>query len=69
MATLPQPVRVFTAGNAYRYNRMQRGRLREFVQFDVEAIGSADPAVDAELIALADALADGASAWTAWSSS
>ena len=31
---------------------MQRGRLREFVQFDVEAIGSADPAVDAEIIAL-----------------
>ncbi len=52
MATLPQPVRVFSCGNAYRYNRMQRGRLREFVQFDVEAIGSADPAVDAEIIAL-----------------
>jgi histidyl-tRNA synthetase len=52
MATLPQPVRIFSTGNAYRYNRMQRGRLREFVQFDVEAIGSADPAVDAEIIAL-----------------
>lgn len=52
MATLPQPVRIFSCGNAYRYNRMQRGRLREFVQFDVEAIGSADPAVDAEMIAL-----------------
>ena len=52
MAKLPQPVRVYSHGNAYRYNRMQRGRLREFVQFDVEAIGSADPAVDAEIIAL-----------------
>jgi histidyl-tRNA synthetase len=52
MATLPQPVRIYSSGNAYRYNRMQRGRLREFVQFDVEAIGSADPAVDAEIIAL-----------------
>jgi histidyl-tRNA synthetase len=52
MATLPQPVRIFSSGNAYRYNRMQRGRLREFVQFDVEAIGSADPAVDAEIVAL-----------------
>jgi histidyl-tRNA synthetase len=52
LAKLPQPVRIFSCGNAYRYNRMQRGRLREFVQFDVEAIGSADPAVDAEIIAL-----------------
>ena len=42
----------YSIGNAYRYNRMQRGRLREFVQFDAEAIGSADPAVDAEIIAL-----------------
>lgn len=52
LATRPQPVRVYSFGNAYRYNRMQRGRLREFVQFDVEAIGSDDPAVDAEIIAL-----------------
>ena len=52
LATRPQPVRIYSCGNAYRYNRMQRGRLREFVQFDVEAIGSADPAVDAEIIAL-----------------
>lgn len=48
----PQPARLWTAGPAYRYNRVQRGRYREFQQFDVEAIGSADPAVDAELIAL-----------------
>jgi histidyl-tRNA synthetase len=52
MAMLPQPVRVYASGAAFRYNRAQRGRLREFVQFDVEAIGSADPAVDAELVAL-----------------
>jgi histidyl-tRNA synthetase len=52
MSRRPQPVRVFTAGGAWRFNRPQRGRYREFVQFDVEAIGSADPAVDAELIAL-----------------
>jgi histidyl-tRNA synthetase len=52
MSRRPQPVRVFTAGNAWRFNRPQRGRYREFVQFDVEAIGSSDPAVDAELIAL-----------------
>ncbi len=48
----PRPVRVWTAGSAYRYSRVQKGRYREFEQFDVEAIGSDDPAVDAELIAL-----------------
>jgi histidyl-tRNA synthetase len=52
MSRRPQPVKVYCYGTAYRYNRTQRGRYREFVQFDVEAIGSADPAVDAELIAL-----------------
>ena len=41
----------------YRYSRPQRGRYREHWQFSVEAIGSADPAVDAELIQLYDELA------------
>ncbi len=59
MAKRPQPVRVFTCGTAYRYNRAQRGRYREFYQFDVEAIGSADPAVDAEVIALEMAWLEG----------
>jgi histidyl-tRNA synthetase len=36
----------------FRYNRVQRGRLREHYQFGVEAIGSGDPAMDAEVIAL-----------------
>jgi histidyl-tRNA synthetase len=36
----------------YRYDRPQRGRYREHWQWSVEAIGSADPAVDAELIQL-----------------
>jgi histidyl-tRNA synthetase len=48
----PQPVKIWTVGACYRYNAVQRGRLREFHQFDAEAIGSTDPAVDAELIAL-----------------
>jgi histidyl-tRNA synthetase len=52
MAKLPQPVRLWTVGACYRYNAVQRGRLREFNQFDAEAIGSVDPATDAELIAL-----------------
>ena len=47
-----QPVRVWCAGSCYRYAAVQRGRYREFTQVDAEAIGSDDPAVDAELIAL-----------------
>lgn len=37
----------------FRYERQQAGRYRQFVQFGVEAIGSKDPAIDAEVIALA----------------
>ena len=47
-----QPVRLWCAGSCYRYAAVQRGRYREFTQVDAEAIGSEDPAVDAELIAL-----------------
>ena len=45
--------RVWCAGPMFRRERPQRGRLRQFHQFDVEAIGFAGPDVDAELIALA----------------
>ncbi len=48
----PQPVKVFTVGPMFRYAAPQKGRYREFWQLDFEALGSADPAVDAELIAL-----------------
>ncbi len=37
----------------FRYERQQAGRYRQFVQYGVEAIGSADPAIDAEVISLA----------------
>ena len=49
----PLPVKVFTAGPAFRYERPQAGRYRQFYQFDLEAIGTEDPAVDAETIAVA----------------
>ena len=52
MSRLPQPVKQYYVASMYRYNRVQRGRLREHWQFGVEAIGSDDPAVDAEVIAL-----------------
>jgi histidyl-tRNA synthetase len=48
-----QPTKLFYFGPMFRYERPQAGRMRQFVQFGVEALGSADPAVDAEVIALA----------------
>lgn len=48
-----QPVKVSYLGPMFRYERSQKGRYRQFVQFGVEAIGSKDPAVDAEVIELA----------------
>ncbi|MTD29711.1 histidine--tRNA ligase [Planomicrobium sp. YIM 101495] len=47
-----QPVKLFYTGPMFRYERPQAGRMRQFVQFGVEAIGSKDPAIDAEVIAL-----------------
>jgi histidyl-tRNA synthetase len=52
----PQPVKLYTLGPMWRYDRPQRGRYREHWQLSVEAIGSDDPAVDAELIQFYDAL-------------
>ncbi|MFL0507547.1 histidine--tRNA ligase [Ureibacillus sp. 179-F W5.1 NHS] len=48
-----QPVKLSYMGPMFRYERQQAGRYRQFVQFGVEAIGSADPAIDAEVISLA----------------
>jgi histidyl-tRNA synthetase len=48
----PQPQKLYTTGPMWRYDRPQRGRYREHWQLSVEAIGSNDPAVDAELIQL-----------------
>ncbi|RSK27982.1 histidine--tRNA ligase [Bacillus sp. HMF5848] len=48
-----QPTKLFYIGPMFRYERPQQGRYRQFVQFGVEAIGSNDPAIDAEVISLA----------------
>lgn len=48
-----QPVKLSYIGPMFRYERQQAGRYRQFVQFGVEAIGSADPAIDAEVISFA----------------
>jgi histidyl-tRNA synthetase len=52
----PLPVKLYTIGPMWRYDRPQRGRYREHWQLSVEAIGSDDPAVDAELIRFYDEL-------------
>ncbi|MBQ9441822.1 MAG: histidine--tRNA ligase [Selenomonadaceae bacterium] len=46
-------VKLFYIGSMFRYDRPQAGRLREFHQFGVEALGEKNPAVDAEIILLA----------------
>ncbi len=48
----PQPVKLYTQGTMYRYSAPQKNRYREHWQQSVEAIGSDDPAVDAEVIHL-----------------
>jgi histidyl-tRNA synthetase len=53
MHNLPQPVRMFYVCPVFRYERPQAGRFRQHHQFGVEAIGDADPSVDAEVIELA----------------
>ena len=52
----PQPAKLFTVASMYRYGAPGRGRYREHWQASVEAIGTDDPAIDAELIQLYDTL-------------
>jgi histidyl-tRNA synthetase len=52
----PQPLKLFTIGPMYRYSAPGRGRYREHWQASVEAIGSDDASIDAELIQLYDTL-------------
>jgi histidyl-tRNA synthetase len=57
MSRLPQPVKLWYLSSFFRYERAQRGRYRQFWQVGTEAIGSHDPAVDAEsIVLLADLL-------------
>ncbi|WP_239705962.1 MULTISPECIES: histidine--tRNA ligase [unclassified Mammaliicoccus] len=46
------PVKLYYTGPMFRYERKQKGRYRQFVQFGVEAIGSENPAIDVEIIAM-----------------
>jgi len=52
MSSLPQPVKLFYQISAYRYEKVQAGRYREFHQFGVELLGSKSPSADAEVISM-----------------
>jgi len=47
-----KPIKWFAVPQLFRYERQQKGRLREHFQFNADVIGETDPAADAELIAL-----------------
>jgi histidyl-tRNA synthetase len=49
----PKPIKWFEIGQCFRYEKPQKGRGREFHQFNVDIFGEAGPAADAELISLA----------------
>jgi histidyl-tRNA synthetase len=49
----PKPIKWFEIGQCFRYEKPQKGRGREFHQFNVDILGEGGPTADAELIALA----------------
>ena len=56
---MPKPIRWFTLPQLFRYERQQRGRLREHFQWNVDVVGEAGVGADAEILAVAlDALRD-----------
>ena len=54
----PQPSRLYLIGPMFRHDKPQKGRYRQFSQFNVEVIGGASPGFDAEVIELAGSWLD-----------
>ncbi len=52
MKSWPQPVKLWTFGPFYRYERPQAGRYRQFHQFDFEILGEKSPAIDVQVIVI-----------------
>lgn len=52
MSSLTMPIKLYSLISAYRYENVQKGRYREFHQFDTEVLGSKGPSIDVELISL-----------------
>lgn len=50
----PQPMRFYFIGPMFRYDKPQKGRYRQFHQIDIEVFGEEDPAIDAEIVQMAD---------------
>lgn len=48
-----KPIKWFCVSNFFRHERQQKGRLREFLQFNADIIGESSPEADAEIVALA----------------
>lgn len=53
MSVLPKPVKLFSMGPVYRYDRPQEGRYREHYQANFDAFGEQDPILDAQMIQVA----------------
>ena len=53
MHVWPQPVKLYSIGPVFRHERPQAGRFRQHHQFNVEALGEMDPAVDLEVMSVA----------------
>ena len=56
MSSNPMPVKMFYKMTSYRYENVQKGRLREFNQFGAEAFGCALPEMDVEMLSFVDAI-------------
>ncbi len=56
MGSMPSPVKLWYLSNVYRYEKMQKGRYREFNQFGVEIFGAEDAFADVEAIKIANTL-------------
>lgn len=56
MNLIPKPVKLFSTGPVYRYDRPQEGRYREHYQFNFDAFGELDPILDAQMIQIAHRL-------------
>ena len=52
----PEPLRFYYIGPMFRYDKPQKGRYRQFHQVDIEVFGEGDPAIDAEIVEMANYL-------------
>jgi histidyl-tRNA synthetase len=55
---LPLPQKFFYSGPMFRYERPQKGRLRQFYHVGVEALGTSDPKIDAEILLMLKTILD-----------